>query len=55
MNNKEKLQGLSAEDREIQMWVSTKQKEHSGLTGLTLKLPVPVYRQAGTGRGFREM
>jgi hypothetical protein len=41
MNNKEKLQGLSAEDREIQMLMSTKQKEHSGLTGLKVKFPRP--------------
>ena len=41
MNNKEKPQGLSAEDREIQMLVSTKQKKHSELTGLKAKLPRP--------------
>ena len=41
MNNKEKPQGLSAGDREIQMLVSTRQKEHSGLTGLKVKLPRP--------------
>ena len=39
MHNEEKPQGLGAQDREIQGLLSTKEKEHSELTGITVGGP----------------
>jgi len=39
MHNNEKPQGLSAEDREMQRFVCTKQKEHAELTGIKVGVP----------------